>query len=139
MTPEAASRPKAEPPDSTIASIRRPGDGIERLGLAAARRAAPDIDRRHGRGFRENHRRAGDAGRIFRLADQQPRHIGDQIARSGSGHDHRPFQALRYQTLPISSARAPIYPSPTLRKWSCAVERRALEFSPRSRSAPSAP
>jgi hypothetical protein len=57
---------------------------IEQLGRGR-RGAAADINRRH-RGFlAKDGGGAGDAGHVLGLADQQPRHVGDQIARTGLG------------------------------------------------------
>ena len=65
---------------------RHQGGRVEQLGLAAARRPAAHIDRGDRRPLGQHHGRAGDRGGVLGLADQQPRHIGDQVARSGRGH-----------------------------------------------------
>ena len=86
MTPAAASRPKAEPPDSTTASMRStrvPGasNSVSRLPGAPA----ADIDRSGCGCFGEHDGGAADPGLVLGLTNQNPRHIGDQISRTGSG------------------------------------------------------
>jgi hypothetical protein len=63
---------------------------VEQFGLAAARRAAADIDRSDGRHLTEHDRRARHSGHVLGLADQQTGHIGDQVARTGFGHFFAP-------------------------------------------------
>ena len=83
ITPPAASSPKAEPPDSTIASTQLDqGGGIEQFGLAAAGRAAADIDRRDRRPLGQHHRRAAEAGAVLGLPDEDTGHVGNQVARA---------------------------------------------------------
>ena len=111
MTPAAASSPKAEPPDSTIASTRSTRCRAEQLGLAAARRAAAHIDRRDRRRLGQHHRRSGDRRPILGLPDQDAGHVGDQIARPRSGHRLLHFRATRAtrslrRSAPRNDARA---------------------------------
>ncbi len=86
-TPDAASSPKAEPPDSTTASTP-PGQRqrIERFGVVRAGGAAAHIHRRRARRLCQDD---GDARAhlcVFRLADGKPRHIRQQIALAWACH-----------------------------------------------------
>ena len=70
-TPPPASRPNAEPPGRCdgVDQGHRVGD-VEQRAPRGAGAAAADIDRRHGRGRIEHHRR--DAGRQRRIASACP-------------------------------------------------------------------
>ena len=80
-TPDAASRPNAEPPDErdgvdAFDRLRR----IEQRGLARARPAAAHVDRGD-RGLVEHDGgRAGAEPQILGVADLHARHVGDEVA-----------------------------------------------------------
>jgi len=66
----------------------------EQFRLAAARRAAANIDRGNGGSLGEHHRRPGKSGAVLGLTHQDAWDVGDPVARSRGGH--RSFPGGRY-------------------------------------------
>ena len=87
-TPLAASRPNAEPPESTI-GIRDSNRTSEVYGIefTRPRSASKYCGRGHSGALREHHSHARSKLLVVGVANADPRHVGNQIARSGAAHD----------------------------------------------------
>jgi hypothetical protein len=88
-TPDAASRPKADPPDRDegIDSV----DGVmrfEKISLARARGAAEHLHRSDCGLIAEDGCHAGLELCVIRVADFEPCHVCDQVARPGAPCRH---------------------------------------------------